>query len=83
MAQRARSVKDYQTQITSESQFNSLVTEEDTRLFVVDLYTTWCGPCTLMLPNCKNMAMKIDEWETRIAFVAVDTEFAPDLAHHS
>lgn len=57
-----------------EEHFNSLVTEGNNKLTVIDLHTNWCGPCALLANTFRSIAMKIDDWELRVQFLVLDSE---------
>lgn len=44
----------------------------DKKLFVVDLYATWCGPCVQLLPTWKSLQQNIDMFEDRCLLLQVD-----------
>jgi thioredoxin 1 len=44
---------------------------------VVDLYTTWCGPCRMLAPLLEKFS---GTYDGRIKFVKVNVEEEPDLA---
>lgn len=40
-------------------------------LAVVDVHKDWCGPCKIMEPTYKRLAVDIDQSEKRVAFASV------------
>ena len=77
-----RGVQNYQKHIKTEAEWMASINEENGKLTMVDVYSPWCGPCTLMAGITKSMALKIDEWDKRIEFLIVSTERIPDLSEH-
>lgn len=41
---------------------------------VVDVHKDWCGPCKIMEPTYKRLAVDIDQSEKRVAFASVSHE---------
>eukprot|EP00440_Ansanella_granifera_P075399 gb/GFBE01081825.1/.p1 GENE.gb/GFBE01081825.1/~~gb/GFBE01081825.1/.p1 ORF type:complete len:127 (+),score=48.37 gb/GFBE01081825.1/:1-381(+) len=42
------------------------------KLHIVDVYTTWCGPCNSIVPTFKNMQINIQEFEDRCTITQID-----------
>lgn len=69
------------TKVSDETQFKSLVMEgSDSRLFVVDVYSGWCGPCKAILPTFKSICLELENYEDRVCFVQADASLVPQLA---
>ncbi len=45
--------------------------------FIIDFYTTWCGPCQALAPMLKRLA---DEYEGRVKVLKVDVDKNQELA---
>lgn len=43
---------------------------------VVDVHKDWCGPCKIMEPTYKRLAVDIDQSEKRVAFASVCSQAA-------
>lgn len=52
------------------------------KLSIVDLYLNWCGHCELLSSTFRSIAMKIEEWDTRLQFLVADCNLVPDIAQH-
>ncbi|GAB9468052.1 hypothetical protein Gpo141_00005380 [Globisporangium polare] len=44
----------------------------DKKLLVVDVHKDWCGPCKIMEPTYKRLAVDIDQSEKRVAFASLN-----------
>ena len=77
-----RGKQDYHITIQSEAQFYSHVNETNKKVTIVDVYTHWCGPCTLMQTNFKNIALRIDDWQEKVEFIVVDVDKVPELQQY-
>jgi len=63
--------------ITSEEQFNQIISPEYKHLAVIDIHLHWCGPCTVMSHNYKTLYYSFDEAEKRLQFWTCDVAFVP------
>ncbi|KDP45467.1 hypothetical protein JCGZ_09716 [Jatropha curcas] len=54
--------------------FNSV--KDSSQLMVIDFAASWCGPCKLMEPEVKGMAVKF----TDVQFVKIDVDELSDVA---
>eukprot|EP00930_Biecheleria_cincta_P003294 TRINITY_DN104218_c0_g1_i1.p1 TRINITY_DN104218_c0_g1~~TRINITY_DN104218_c0_g1_i1.p1 ORF type:complete len:127 (-),score=26.26 TRINITY_DN104218_c0_g1_i1:131-511(-) len=62
-------------------EFKALIgKEDDKRLHVVDIYTTWCGPCQSIVPTLKKLQVDIDQFEDRCSVSQVDRSMMPEYA---
>lgn len=71
--------QELQITVRNQEQFYELLNGK--KLTVVDLHLNWCGPCTLLASSFRSIAMKIDEWDSRLQFLIADVSTVPDLAH--
>ncbi|CDI81123.1 hypothetical protein, conserved [Eimeria acervulina] len=68
-------------QITDENHFKSVVkASDDPRLFIVDVYSAWCGPCNAVVPTLKSLALTLENFVDRCCCVAADAALVPELA---
>ena len=73
--------KQQELQITVKSQDHFYELLNNKKLTIVDIHLNWCGPCTLMAPSFRSIAMTIDEWDSRIQFLIVDASIVPDITN--
>ncbi|GAA5915808.1 uncharacterized protein JCM6883_006293 [Sporobolomyces salmoneus] len=64
------------TSVTSVRHFYQL-TDDDDKLFLIDFYATWCGPCKAIEPVVHKLAT---EYSGRVQFLKVDVDQNQDLA---
>lgn len=74
--------KQQELQITVKNQehFNELLNNK--KLTIVDVHLNWCGPCALLSSTFRSIAMKIEEWDTRLQFLIADCTLVPEVASH-
>ncbi|OMJ82567.1 hypothetical protein SteCoe_16734 [Stentor coeruleus] len=72
--------QELQITIRSQDQFYEILNGK--KLSIVDIHLTWCGPCTLLSSTFRSIAMKIEEWDSRLQFLVVDSSIVPDISHH-
>ncbi|KAL8274631.1 hypothetical protein Esti_001460 [Eimeria stiedai] len=71
-------------QITDEAHFKHVVrAADDPRLFIVDVFPSWCGPCKAILPTLKSIASTMDSFTDRCCFVTADAALVPELANQT
>ena len=58
------------------TQFNAFIRSSDLPV-LADFWAAWCGPCRMMAPVLKELALK---WKGRIVVVKVNTEEKPHLS---
>ena len=73
--------KQQELQITAKNQDHFYELLNTKKLSIVDLHLNWCGPCTLVSSTFRSIAMKIEEWDSRLQFLILDSSLAPDLTH--
>ena len=60
-------------------QFQSIIqNENDKKLHIVDVFTSWCGPCVSMVPTFKNLQVNVDYFEDRCTITQVDRTMVPE-----
>ncbi|CDJ39272.1 hypothetical protein, conserved [Eimeria tenella] len=68
-------------EIENETHFEELVkAADDPRLFVIDLYCSWCGPCNAVLPTLRDLLLTLDGFRERCCFAAAAAAAVPELA---
>ncbi|CAG9324440.1 unnamed protein product [Blepharisma stoltei] len=74
--------KQQEFQITVRNQDHLYELISGKKLTIVDLFLAWCGPCELLSSSFRSIAMKIDEWDSRLQFLLAETDKVPDFASH-
>lgn len=70
-------------EITDEHHFKDVVrAADDPRLFIVDVYPSWCGPCKAILPTLKSFFSTMDNFTDRCCYVTADAALVPELSSH-
>lgn len=67
--------------ITDSHHFMELIIKaaaDDPRLFIIDVFSSWCGPCSSILPTMKTLFSSLDNFNDRCCYVACDAAFLPD-----
>jgi len=59
-------------ELTTKAQFNEIISNTTTDVFVVDFYTTWCGPCKRIAPEIAKLALR-PEYQS-VHFCKIDAE---------
>merc|ERR1719277_514258 len=50
----------------------------DKRLHIVDVFTSWCGPCASIVPTFKNLQVNVDYFEDRCTITQCDRSMVKD-----
>ena len=69
MANRGAKSKEYRIQVTSVKQWLKEIEFEG--LSIVEVYSTWFGPCQVILPTINKLMMGIDNSEAQIQWPVV------------
>lgn len=77
-----RVVKEFLTVVRDEDHLSTLLGTDSNKLSVIDVYQSWCGPCSLVLPTLRSTCMKIDEWDKRIQILQADVDKVGSLREH-
>lgn len=64
--------------ITTEEDFKKFLADGD-KVFVVDVYRDWCGPCSTMKANIDKIYIDTEECEERVNFGSVNFDKNPEL----
>jgi len=48
-------VKQILFEITSVEHFNEIISEQNKKMSVIDIYLSWCGPCACMENNFRTI----------------------------
>eukprot|EP00742_Colponemidia_sp_Colp-10_P002402 GILJ01002560.1.p1 GENE.GILJ01002560.1~~GILJ01002560.1.p1 ORF type:complete len:123 (-),score=20.63 GILJ01002560.1:219-587(-) len=75
--------KETQTFVSDVETWNSFISSTNHRLVVVDVFSSWCGPCEVMIPTFKNINLQLDESDARIQFLAADADKVPAVKQHA
>ena len=63
--------------IQSSEDFQALIAPENTKVLVIDLHQSWCGPCNTMENNYRALYFNIENAAERIGFHTCCEENAP------
>jgi thioredoxin len=63
--------------ITSSQEFKNIVQTTKETLIVVDLYAEWCGPCRILAPVFKELAITHGK---KVKFYRVNIDNSPEIA---
>jgi thioredoxin 1 len=69
--------KDPVVLINSGSEFQKIVDSTKETLLVFDMYADWCGPCRILAPMLREMAVTHGE---KVKFYRVNVDKTPDIA---
>ena len=58
--------------VTTEAEFDALVQESQDKVVIVDLYQTWCGPCSALEPSFNKVVLEYELANERISFYRCD-----------
>ncbi len=61
----------------TDQTFDSLLTENNTKLVVVDFWADWCGPCKMLAPVLESISNK---YEDSIKVFKLNTDTNPTTA---
>lgn len=65
--------------VTSEAEFDRILSESEGKLIVVDFSAAWCMPCKLIAPVFEEMSSPDGEF-ANIIFMKIDVDEVPSLA---
>ena len=63
-------------EVTSKEEFDTILSEADDKLVVVDFTATWCGPCRKIAPEFA----RLSEAHPDVIFIKVDVDKCKDVA---
>jgi thioredoxin 1 len=63
-------------EITSKTEFDTILSQADDKLVVVDFTATWCGPCRAIAPEFA----RLSEANPDLIFIKVDVDKCRDIA---
>jgi thiol-disulfide isomerase/thioredoxin len=67
-------------EVTSAKRYEELVQLSQKKVVIIDLYQSWCGPCSALVPSFNKVAQEFDEVKERVVFARCDYElFAPKV----
>mmetsp|Transcript_124155 Transcript_124155/g.215206 ORF Transcript_124155/g.215206 Transcript_124155/m.215206 type:complete len:127 (+) Transcript_124155:112-492(+) len=52
--------------------------ESDKKLHIVDVFTSWCGPCMAMVPTFKNLQINVIDFEERCTISQIERTAMPE-----
>lgn len=64
-------------QIYTDENFQSEVLNQKDKLFLIDFYADWCGPCQMLSPIVEQIAQ---EMKDKITVGKVDVDSSPETA---
>jgi thioredoxin 1 len=67
--------------IESEDAFqNKIINADSNRLFIIDVHTDWCGPCTSFEMTLKTVAMSTEGFDERCMYCTCERKNWPEFA---
>ena len=67
--------------VTDEHHFKDMVkAADDPRLFIIDVFSSWCGPCNAILPTLKSLFATMENFSDRCSYLACDAALVPELS---
>ena len=61
----------------TDQNFDELVIQDTTAVWIVEFYADWCGPCKQLAPVLEELALKAD---SKVQFYKVDVDQSRELA---
>lgn len=61
-------------EIHSEEEYDALVQQSQERVVIVNLYQSWCGPCTAMNASFNKIMLDYENAKDRVLFYTCDYE---------
>ncbi len=52
--------------------FEEALIEDDSKVYVVNFWATWCAPCVKELPHFENLNSSYDDSEVQVVLVSID-----------
>mmetsp|Transcript_1996 Transcript_1996/g.3533 ORF Transcript_1996/g.3533 Transcript_1996/m.3533 type:complete len:117 (+) Transcript_1996:28-378(+) len=72
-----KAVREIVFPITSYEEYQSIITNETDKVFVIDYHLEWCGPCQVIEPSFRSIFFSIEEPDSRIAFHTLNIDLLP------
>ncbi len=60
--------------ITTAQQYDDLIQASHSKVVIVDLHMTWCGPCAALQPTLNKIMMDYEDANLRVVFASCDFE---------
>jgi thioredoxin 1 len=60
----------------NKEEFDKKIEEKD-KIFMVDFFATWCGPCQMMTPIIEELE---SEYKEKVTFLKIDIDENPDIS---
>lgn len=64
--------------ITSVEQFQEIISPENKKLVVIDLFLNWCGPCQSMENNFRTIFFGHESSDQRLSFYRASEDVIPE-----
>lgn len=61
----------------NKAEFDKKIEEKD-KVFMVDFFATWCGPCQMMTPIIEEIEKDFEG--KKVEFIKIDIDAAPDIS---
>lgn len=74
--------KEFLVVVRDQEHYESLINHDSNKLTIIDIYQPWSGPCSLLSAAFRSVALKLNDCDNRLQFLAVGVDRVPSLASH-